>query len=122
MIWIESTIILPQENRMTSQETLSQAQALYREWLKLQPELEAAEQTWQRSAEIMRQLQVFYFNGAYADLRQREENGEPLDTRTEGEYSVLSEDAIWNAVHEHQALAWQRVRSSLKILDPDNQV
>ena len=122
MIWIESTIILPQENRMTPQETLSQAQALYREWLKLQPELEAAEQTWQRSAEIMRQLQVFYFNGAYADLRQREENGEPLDTRTEGEYSVLSEDAIWNAVYEHQALAWQRVRGSLKILDPDNQV
>lgn len=122
MILIESTIILPQENRMTPQETLSQAQALYREWLKLQPELEAAEQTWQRSAEIMRQLQAFYFNGAYADLLQREENGEPLDTRTEGEYSVLSEDAIWNAVNEHQALAWQRMRGSLKILDPDNQV
>ena len=107
---------------MTPQETLSQAQALYREWLKLQPELEAAEQTWQRSAEIMRQLQAFYFNGAYADLLQREENGEPLDTRTEGEYSVLSEDAIWNAVNEHQALAWQRMRGSLKILDPDNHV
>ena len=40
-----------------------------------------------------------------------------MDLRTQGEYSVMSEDAIWNALAEQDSLAWQRLRSAMAVLD-----
>lgn len=103
------------------QPTIDHIQALYREWLTLQAKIEAAQKDWQRGREIMQELSAFYFDGAYRDFHERLENGETADLQTEGEYSVMSEDALWNAFHDQSALAWERVRTSIAVLDPDNQ-
>lgn len=101
----------------SAQARINDIQRLYREWTQLVPKLEAAKADWQRGAEIMRKLAHFYFEGEYSKYHQAIEEGLPVDLRTEGEYSVMSEDALWNAFHEQDALAWQRLRSAVAVLD-----
>ncbi|MDO4777487.1 MAG: DUF4298 domain-containing protein [Cardiobacteriaceae bacterium] len=100
-----------------AQARIHEIQQLYREWTQLLPKLEAAKADWQRGIEIMQKLAHFYFEGEYLQYHQAIEEGLPVDLRTEGEYSVMSEDAIWNAFHEQDALAWQRLRSAIAVLD-----
>lgn len=102
-----------------SQEELNEIQALYREWTRLMPQLEAAQQDWRCGEAIMRRLAQFYFNGGYRAAREAEEQGSQPDLRTEGEYSILSEDALWNAFHDQQTLAWQWLRAVIDTLDRD---
>lgn len=102
---------------MTPQQQLDQMQTLYRQWTLLLPQLQQDLERWQEAINIMQQLDQFYCNGDYRHLMDLEEQGITLNTQTQGEYSVLSEDAIWNALHEHQNLAWQHLRSAIKVLD-----
>lgn len=99
------------------QARLSHVQALYREWTALLPRLQAAQDEWLRSAGLMRELMDFYFNGEFTAMNQAVDAGAALDLRTPGEHSVLSEDALWNALYDHQALAWGYLRSAVKALD-----
>lgn len=113
-----------QFDRPSAQQRLDEIQAVYREWLALQPKLAQAEQDWQRSMSLMAQMEAFYFGEAdgrsdYSLLHEAEAQGEALDWTTEGEYSVLSEDALWNAFHEQQNQAWRRLRSALAVLDKE---
>ena len=101
----------------SAQARIDYIQQRYREWTLLLPKLQAAQQEWQRSAEIMRELASFYFDGEFGELHDALENGLALNLHTEGEYSVLSEDALWNAFHDQQQLAWQRLRSAIAVLD-----
>lgn len=101
------------------QAKINEMQNLYREWLQLHDKLAAAQQDWQRCNAIMAQLNDFYFNGAYREFYDAIENGAPADLTTQGEYSVMSQDALWNAFHEHQTLAWQFMRSAMATLDPN---
>ena len=105
----------------TAQARINEVQQLYREWTQLFPRLQAAQQEWQRSAEIMHALSQFYFDGEFGRYHDALENGLELDLHTEGEYSVLSEDALWNAFHEQQQLAWQRLRSAVAVLDREGE-
>ncbi|WP_416190584.1 DUF4298 domain-containing protein [Neisseria sp. CCUG12390] len=101
------------------QPTIDRIQSLYREWLDLQAKLESAQKDWQRSRDIMQELSTFYFDGEYQNFYARIENGEHVNLRTDGEYSVMSEDALWNAFHDQSALAWERLRTSVAVLDPE---
>lgn len=103
------------------QSRINHIQTLYREWIQLVPRLAAAQDDWQRGIEIMRELADFYFDGDYARLQQAMGNGLSLDLHTAGEDSVMSEDAIWNALQEQQTLAWQRLRSTLAVSDLDGE-
>ena len=53
-------------------------------------------------------------------FNQAVEDGLELDERTEGEYRVLSEDALYNAFGEQYELAWQWMRLAMQSLDPAN--
>ena len=44
-----------------------------------------------------------------------------VNLHTQGEYSVMSEDALWNAFADQQTLAWQRLRSAIAVLDKDGE-
>lgn len=99
-----------------SQDTLNAAQSAYRTWLALQPKLNDAVHTIKQSAEQMAVLVHFYEND-YRRLYEAREAGENLDLTTQGEYSVLSEDAIWNAMHEHDSNLWSLLRASMQALD-----
>ena len=103
------------------QSRINHIQTLDREWTQLVPRLAAAQDDWQRGIEIMRELADFYFDGDYARLQQAMGNGLSLDLHTAGEDSVMSEDAIWNALQEQQTLAWQRLRSTLAVSDLDGE-
>ncbi|MDO4895206.1 DUF4298 domain-containing protein [Moraxella sp.] len=102
-----------------TQKLIDQMQANYKEWLALQEKLSQAHQDLQRSVELMKSLQAFYFDGEWRKLYEKIENGEQFDLTTDGEYSVMSEDTIWNAVHEQESLLWQQLRFAVKHLDKD---
>ncbi|PJK14800.1 hypothetical protein CO613_03730 [Lysobacteraceae bacterium NML07-0707] len=105
----------------SAQARIDAIQKRYREWTQLVPRLEAAQQDWQRGMDIMRELAQFYFEGEYMRYHEAIENGLAVNLHTEGEYSVMSEDALWNAFHEQHSLAWQRLRSAIAVLDSDAQ-
>lgn len=100
-----------------SQQRIDEIQAIYREWLALQPKLEQAEKDWKKSVKLMEKLEDFYLQGEYRAIFDKLESGENLDLTTEGEYSVMSEDAIWNAMHDQQQQLWQLLRFAVKNLD-----
>ena len=113
---------------MNSEPTLAEAQMrideiqqLYREWMQWLPKLQAAQSDWQHAAAIMQKLAQFYFGGEYNRYYNALANGLDVDLRTQGEYSVMSEDALWNAFGEQQTLAWQWLRSAVAVLDPEAQ-
>lgn len=101
----------------TYQAELDRVQTLYREWTQLLPELEADAERWQQAAYLIKELHTFYAGGTYRELYEAEENGMPLNTKTQGEYSVLSEDAVWDALHDFRDLAWRRLRGTVHDLD-----
>ena len=100
-----------------AQARLDEMQALYREWLALAPRLEAAQEEWRRAAALMTQLDAFY-DREYLPLRDAVEAGLPLDERTQGEYRVLSEDALFDAFSDAHRLAWGWMRLAMASLDP----
>ena len=101
------------------QSRLDHIQSCYRRWLELQPKLEAAQEEWQQAARLMAELDAFYAK-EYMAFYQAVEDGLELDERTEGEYRVLSEDALYNAFGEQYELAWQWMRLAMQSLDPAN--
>lgn len=102
------------------QQEIDRLQALYREWVNLQPKLEAALADFRRSNELMAELSQFYFEGDYRAFHDRIEQGEAVKLYTEGEYSIMSEDTLWNAYHEQSETAWAFVRNGLAVVDPSN--
>ena len=95
------------------QSRLDHIQSCYRRWL------EAAQEEWRQAAGLMAELDAFYAK-EYMAFNQAVENGLELDERTEGEYRVLSEDALYNAFGEQYELAWQWMRLAMQSLDPAN--
>lgn len=100
-----------------AQKRINEIQTLFREWTQLESKLNNANADWQRSVEIMETLSQFYFSDEYQNYMQAIDGGAEIPVHTEGEYSVLSEDALWNAFHEQQNLAWQRLRTAIDVLD-----
>lgn len=104
---------------MTPQDRISQIQTTYKEWLELQAKLEQAHQDLQKSTALIKQMEEFYFDGEWREIYEEMENGLEVDLTTDGEYSVMSEDTLWNAFHEQQVLLWDFLRTATKALDKD---
>lgn len=102
-----------------SQNRINEIQNAYREWLSLQEKLAQAQQDWQKSVELMQKMQTFYLDGEYQAIYEKIENGENFDLTTQGEHSIMSEDALWNAMHEHDQALWQMLRFAVKHLDKE---
>lgn len=101
-----------------AQRRIDEIQSLYREWLRLLPELEAAQDEWRKTAEIVRKLDGFY-SGEYNRYYTEIENGLPVSLETEGEYSIMSQDALYDAFGDHYRLSWEWMRLAVASLDPD---
>lgn len=99
------------------QQRINEIQANYHEWLELQTKIEQLQQDLQRSVELRQNMENFYSNGEYQTIFEAIENGEKLDLTTSGEYSVMSEDTIWNALHEQDQMLWQLLRFTVNNLD-----
>ena len=59
--------------------------------------------------------------GLRTALRDAAASGLALSQTTEGEYGVLSEDALFDAFSDRHRLAWQWLRLATAALDPENQ-
>lgn len=101
-----------------AQRRIDEIQSLYREWLRLLPKLEAAQDEWRKAAEIVRKLDGFY-SGEYNRYYTEIENGLPVSLETEGEYSIMSQDALYDAFGDHYRLSWKWMRLAVASLDPD---
>lgn len=101
-----------------AQRRIDEIQSLYREWLQLLPKLEAAQDEWRKAAEIVRKLDGFY-SGEYNRYYTEIENGLPVSLETEGEYSIMSQDALYDAFGDHYRLSWEWMRLAVASLDPD---
>ena len=101
-----------------AQRRIDEIQSLYREWLRLLPELEAAQDEWRKAAEIIRKRDGFY-SGEYNRYYTEIENGLPVSLETEGEYSIMSQDALYDAFGDHYRLSWEWMRLAVASLDPD---
>lgn len=99
------------------QQRINEVQANYHEWLELQTKIEQLQQDLQKSVELYQKMADFYNNGEYRTIYEAIENGEKFDLTTSGEYSVMSEDTIWNALHEQDQMLWQLLRFAVKNLD-----
>lgn len=82
---------------------IQKIQDLYGKWVKLQPQLEKNIQQWRETVEIMAELKPFYSNPKWIELYNM--NDAELPFETNGNYSVLSQDALWNAFEEEQELS-----------------
>ena len=88
------------------QKRIDEIQSKYREWCELLPQLEADIARWKHAASLMQDMDEFYTN-EYQACHQAIEEGADVDLRTQGEYSIMSEDALWNALGEFHQLAWE---------------
>ncbi|MCL1623531.1 DUF4298 domain-containing protein [Moraxella sp. Tifton1] len=104
---------------MIIQNHINEIQSIYKEWLAVQKRLETAKRDLTKSIELMSKLECFYFDGEYREFSEQIENGAKVDLTTDGEYSVMGEDTIWNAFHEQQVLLWDFLRTATKALDRD---
>lgn len=107
------------KNRM--QKRINEMQAVYRQWLALQESLKEAEATLIKSTELIGEMTDFFASGDYLEFYEAIEEGAQVDLRTEGEHSIMSEDALWNALNAHQQRCWQLIHFCIAQLDP-NQV
>lgn len=82
---------------MTMQTKISHFQSLYREYLTLQSQDEILLANLKRRQEIMTELENFYFEGKWREYYDKIENGADIDLTTQGEYSIMSQDTLWNA-------------------------
>lgn len=101
-----------------AQNRVDEVQEAYCQWLDLQEKLENCYKDLQASAALMQKMKDFYFGEDYRkiyDLLQ--ENKLDLNLETKGEYIVMSEDALWNAFHDHQQHMWKFLRFAVKELD-----
>lgn len=109
-------------NQENIQQRINEIQEKYREWKVLHQKLSESLKDWQRSADLMQDLQEFYFSEEYQKIYEQIENGANVDLTTDGEYSIMGEDTLWNAFHEQQSLLWRQLRFAVKQLDTNEEL
>lgn len=90
-----------------TQTELQQHQDRYNALMALLPELEKSLEQWKQAEALIKPLSDFYGSDAWHEAYDNFK-GE-LDTQ--GNYSILSEDALWNAFHEQHSLALEWLKA-----------
>lgn len=83
------------------QQKIQQAQDNYGRLLELQKKLADSIKDWQEAAKLAKELETFYQQPEWIELH---DNSEKYTFDTKGNFSILSEDAIWNALWEQRDL------------------
>ncbi|OOS06015.1 protein of unknown function [Moraxella cuniculi DSM 21768] len=98
------------------QATLDAAQALYREWLAAKSALQNTREQLEHALAVMEKLQQTYYSPAFNELYDADERGE-LNTTTQGEYSVMSQDTIYNEFIEKDQELWRLLKLCVQHLE-----
>ena len=102
------------------QNKINETQKKYDEWCELLPELEADLVRFQRAVMLIRELENFAADD-FLHIYEVMEDGEEFDLKTNGNLSVMNEDAVWNAFCDFQRIALARIREATAALDPNEQ-
>jgi len=84
-----------------------------------QARIDRIQAIYRECMQLMREMSDFY-DREYMPLHQAIENGLPVSLATKGEYSIMSEDALWNAFQQQYDLSWAWLRAATHELDPQN--
>ena len=86
-------------------------QQKYAQWHDLHRQMREAQQKWQAAEKLWQELQAYYQSERWLEDY---ENAPELSCR-EGEYSILSQDTLWNALEERrqQAIDWMKLSLSV---------
>ncbi len=95
---------------------VQEMQDLYAQWMKLLPELEKSMAQWKNASQILDRLQAFYFDPQWLELCETVDESR---LTMQGNYSVLSQDAIWNALHDRRRLAIEWLKQIVAVLEND---
>lgn len=101
---------------MSMQSQIPHLQSLYREYLALHAQDEAIFANLKRRQAIMAQLEQFY-ESKWREYYEAIENGADIDLTTEGEYSIMSQDALWDAFCEDRAFYEKLLALTQQALD-----
>ncbi|HFC3402492.1 TPA: DUF4298 domain-containing protein [Neisseria gonorrhoeae] len=104
------------KEQANTQKRIDEIQSKYREWCHLLLQLEENIHRWKYAVALIRDMDNFYTH-EYQVRHQTIKDGVELNLQTEGEYSIMSEDALWNAPGEFHQLAWLYLCSSVDTLD-----
>ncbi|WP_018652249.1 DUF4298 domain-containing protein [Actinobacillus capsulatus] len=96
------------------QQKIQQAQDNYGQLLELQQKLQKSLKDWQEAAKLTQELHKFYHTPKWLELH---DNAEQYIIDTKGNYSVLSEDAVWNALAEQLWMTEELAEIIKPILD-----
>lgn len=102
------------------QERIDHIQATYRKWLSLHEQLLQMQTLNQEANSLMQELKDFYFEGEFREFFEQIEQGSTVNLKTQGEHSIMSEDALWNAYQDYQNLLWQQLRDAVNALDKNH--
>lgn len=94
---------------------IQQMQDRYNQLVALLPELEQGLEQWKKATELLAPLRNFYHSPEWQALHDTFD--EPLDTK--GNYSILSEDALWDLLGEHHRLAIEWLKLSTATITQD---
>lgn len=98
-------------------QTIEEMQFLYAQCQEAVGQLQRAQQEWQEGLAKLDSLAQFYFSDQWLDWQAKPELWQEIDTQ--GQYSVMSEDAIWNLLHEQRQLAIRWLRLAVEVLEKE---
>ncbi|PJG85734.1 DUF4298 domain-containing protein [Conservatibacter flavescens] len=98
---------------MDTQQEIQEMQDQYGHLMALLPALENSVELWREATQRMQTLCDFYFNPKWLEYYDAADHFQ-IDTK--GNYSVLSQDAIWNLLAEYQTLT-EQIKPLLERLD-----
>lgn len=98
-------------------QTIEEMQFLYAQCQEVVEQLQRAQQEWQEGLAKLDSLAQFYFSDQWLDWQAKPELWQGIDTQ--GQYSVMSEDAIWNLLHEQRQLAIRWLRLAVEVLEKE---
>ena len=92
------------------------AQALqkkYERWHELNEQMQDAQEKWLEANTLLSELQTYYQSEQW---RKDHENNLMVEC-ADNMYSIISEDALWSALTDHQEQAIRWMRLGLNVID-----
>lgn len=82
-------------------------QQKYEQYRDLYRQIEAAQEQWKQAEKLWKEVQAYYQSGQWHE----DHDESPSLKVAEGEYSILGEDTIWNALQDRQQqiIDWMRL-------------
>ncbi len=94
---------------------IQQLQDKYNQLITLQIELGKSLEIWQQAQRLSQELTDFYQSPKWLELHENYHKA----LETQGNFSILSEDAIWNSLSEQRQLKFRLLKLAVEMLEDE---